>query len=340
MEAQIHKLRTLSLRSWLVAGCLTTAGTHGNACDLCSIYSAQVARGPVDSIYSAQEARGQVGKGFFAGVAEQFTRFGTLQLDGQEVPDSAGQYLNSSISQVFAGYNFTDRFGVQLNIPVIYRSFLRPAGFAMDRGTEAGLGDIALLGHAVLLNHNRENWTFNWTVLGGVKFPTGSTQRIQEEFAETEVPGAPESGIHGHDLTLGSGSFDGIVGTSLFTRWHQGFLAAQVHYAIRSTGDYDYRFANDLMWSGGPGAFLLLREKYTLALQINVSGEYKGLDTFQGTQAEDTGTTSVFLGPQILFTWSDKLSAQVGLDLPVSIANTALQLVPDYRLRAAFTWRF
>jgi len=35
-----------------------------------------------------------------------------------------------------------------------------------------------------------------------------------------------------------------------------------------------------------------------------------------------------------------KLSAQVGVDLPVSIATMGEQLVPDYRVRAAITWRF
>jgi hypothetical protein len=338
--AGLKKIRAFSLKYWSIAGCLAVMEMSCKACDLCSIYSAPPAHNQFGSVESAEEARGQVGKGFFGGLAEQFTYFGTLQLDGQVQPNPVGQYLNSSISQVFVGYNFADRFGIQLNLPIIYRSFLRPEGFAIDKGTEAGIGDLALLGHAVLVNHASENGNITLSLMGGVKFPTGSTQRLQEEFNEIELPGAPESGIHGHDLTLGSGSYDGIVGTSIFTRWHRGFMAAQVHYSIRSTGDYDYRFANDLMWSGGPGMFLLLKQTCTLALQFNVSGEYKGLDTFQGASAADTGTTSVFLGPQFLFTWTDKLSAQVGVDIPVSIDNTALQLVPDYRVRAAFTWRF
>src|SRR5207248_6444890 len=105
--------------------------------------------------------------------------------------------------------------------------------------------------------------------------------------------------------------------------------SANVQYAIRTTGDIDYRFANDLTWAGGPGFLLLLRDKYTFALQAVVSGETKGRDTFQGAKADDTGVTAVYLGPQFTFTWSDKLSAEAGIDLPVSIRNTALQTVPD-----------
>ena len=78
------------------------------ACDLCSVYA-------------ATEAQGGSGKGFFAGVAEQYTYFNTLQIDGRDVPNEGNQYINSSVSQVFAGYNFNNRIGVQFNLPVIYR---------------------------------------------------------------------------------------------------------------------------------------------------------------------------------------------------------------------------
>jgi hypothetical protein len=43
-------------------------------------------------------------KGWYGAVGEQFTRFGTLQLDGNEVANPTGQYLNSSITQIVAGY--------------------------------------------------------------------------------------------------------------------------------------------------------------------------------------------------------------------------------------------
>lgn len=298
-----------------------------SACDLCAVYA-------------ANEARGDTGKGWFGGVAEQFTHFATLQEDGTEVPNDAHQWLDSSISQLFAGYNVTPRWGVQFNVPLIYRSFERPEGFATDRGTESGLGDVLLLGHVQLLRRESVDGSFVWNALGGVKMPTGSSTRIAEELDETEVPGAPESGIHGHDLTLGSGSWDGVVGTSLFARWRLAIFRGALQYNLRTRGDYDYRFADDLTWSGGPGALLLLHDNYSLSLLANVSGEHKGTDDLNGETAADTGIDSVFVGPELAFTWQDRLSAELGVDVPVSIDNTALQLVPDYRLRAALTWHF
>ncbi|NOS68905.1 MAG: hypothetical protein HOP33_03150 [Verrucomicrobia bacterium] len=297
------------------------------ACDICAVYS-------------AAQAHGEIGKGFSAGVAEQFTHFGTLQDSGNEVPDEANQHLDSSVSQLFVGYNFSERFGVQLNLPVIHRSFKRPEGFETDRGTESGIGDVSLIGHYQLIHRERMDRTFTWTVIGGIKLPTGNSDRLKEELDEVEVPGAPESGIHGHDLALGSGSVDGIVGTGMFARFGRGFFSANAQYAIRTEGRLDYQYANDFTWAGGPGAFLMFDEEQTLALQFVVSGETKPRDKFQGERAEDTGITAVYLGPQINYTWSDKLSAELGLDLPVSIQNTALQMVPDWRVRAAVTWHF
>src|SRR5215468_737296 len=61
-------------------------------------------------------------------------------------------------------------------------------------------------------------------LLTGIKFPTGDSSRLKEELHEVEVPGAPESGIHGHDLTLGTGSYDGIFGEQTALRYKNFFL--------------------------------------------------------------------------------------------------------------------
>jgi hypothetical protein len=78
----------------------------GLACDLCSVYA-------------ATEARGGSGKGLFVGLAEQFTRFDTVQIDGRDAANPGSEFINSSISQVFGGYNFSEQAGMQLSVPII-----------------------------------------------------------------------------------------------------------------------------------------------------------------------------------------------------------------------------
>lgn len=313
--------------------CLTAACAPSLlACDLCAVYS-------------AAESRGELGRGVFAGVAEQFTHFGTWQVDGVEVDNTPDERLDSSITQLFLGYNFTERFGVQVNVPLIYRSFRRLVDHDIVNDHESGLGDISLVAHLQILRQESPNSTLAWNLLGGVKLPTGDTSRLLEEVAEHEGQADPDqhehpSGIHGHDLALGSGSVDGIIGTSVYARWQRFFFTAATQYSIRSEGDYDYEYANDLVWSGGPGWIAILKEHFTLSLQANCTGEHKCQDTFLGQEAEDTGITSVFLGPELIATWGSHLSAEFGVDVPVSIHATALQIVPDWRLRGALTWHF
>jgi hypothetical protein len=298
------------------------------ACDLCAVYRSVEAKSATP--------------GLNLGVFEQYTHFGTMQLDGRQVPNPAGQRLDSSITQFLVGYQFTDSLGLQLNVPYIYRSFRRPTpDGAIENGTESGVGDLSLIGLYRPVTHLTEQTLFVWELVAGVKFPTGSSSRIREELAETEpAPGVPESGIHGHDLALGSGSYDGIVGSAIFASWQRLFVTAALQYDIRSRGAYQYRYADDLSWHFKPGGYLWLTHENSLGLQLALSGEHKGKDDLAGVSAEDTGMTAVFLGPELSYTWQEHLSAELGAEFPLIQDNTALQLVPDYRVKAAVTWHF
>lgn len=335
----------------LIAVGLAVMPLASSACDLCAVYS-------------ATHAQGLSVSGWSVGLASQFTHFATLRRDGERVADEVGQRLDSSITQVVARYGVTERFSVQANLPIISRSFRRPDGFAIDTGHERGIGDASVLGRMEIVHRDTERLTVICDVMAGVKLPTGRTTRLQEESLEmpaaaalvsalSSTPGriqlqhagghhaeAPESGVHGHDLTLGTGSTDAIVGTNLYLRRGRVFATGFVQYTFRQRGDYDYRFANDLTWEAAPGAYLYLGHVHTLALQAAFSGERKANDDFGGELADDTGITSVFVGPRLSYTYAMRLGAGVGADFPTHMKNTALQLTPDYRLRANVTWNF
>lgn len=324
------------------------------ACDICGCYTPQVE--PIPHMQSLTSTSWTAG--WFAAAAEQFTYFGTLQIDGREVKNPTGQYENSSITQLVAGYNINDRFALQLNVPLIYREFKRPEGFAIDRGSEGGLGDISLLLKSVFFHYasparrtfefagknpiaieHEPGFAISAILLTGIKSPTGDTNRLEEEFHEVEIPGVSLSGIHGHDLTLGTGSYDGIFGEQNSLRYQNIFMETNVQFTLRGDGAHQYHFANDLIWSGGPGYYFLRARDNVIGLQFVVSGEYKDVDRFRGLRAEDTGITSVFVGPRIVAA-RGKWSAELAVDLPVSIENTALQIVPDYRLRGGVSFHF
>lgn len=336
------------MRLVLICVIFLNGGALSQACDLCGCFTPQVAE---PSVQPTQP-------GFYAGLSEQFTYFGTLQLDGDEVPNPTGQYLSSSITQLFAGYEINERCAVQLTLPIIYRNFKRPEGFTIDRGTESGIGDLSLLLRTVAFTYSsgggrtfdvsgknpvavehEPDFTFSAVLLTGIKFPTGDTSRLEEEFHEVQIPGAPPSAIHGHDLTLGTGSFDGIFGEQNSLRYKNFFLETNLQFTLRGDGDHQYHFANDLLWSGGPGYYFLRNRETIAGLQFELSGEHKDVDRFRGKPADDTGITSVFLGPRVVVSHG-RWSAEAAAEFPVLIDNTALQVVPDYRLRAGFSFHF
>jgi hypothetical protein len=310
-------------------------------CDVCAIYTATEMR----------ETRA----GMRLGVWEQWSQFGTERLGGTEVTLPAEEHMDSSVTQFLVGYTLTPRLGIQLTVPYVDRSFTRIRDHRLEEGTERGIGDVALLGNVLAYSTVVGDSTLRFTLFGGVKFPTGDSSRLGEEFVEPETGRAQarsrttrarldilplEGGLHGHDLALGSGSFDGVTGGQLFWSWRRLFVGAIMQYAIRSTGDFDYRYANDLTWVGGPGVFALLTHRYSVALQGVLSGETKGKDSQQGRTADDTAMTALYAGPGLSATWGTSFSGEVTVDLPVIQHNTGLQLVPDIRVRGGFTWRF
>jgi hypothetical protein len=342
------------MKTWMIVLSLLVSGAvSSRACDLCGCYTPQL-----EAMPGMEPNEHQWWTGFYGAVAEQFTRFGTLQVDGHEVSNPTGQYENSSITQLVAGYTINDRFAIQLNTPLIYREFKRPEGFAIDRGTESGLGDMSILLKTVAFHYTsgggrefdvsgknpvaieREpDFTFSLVLLTGLKFPTGDSSRIEEEFHEIDVPGAPPSGIHGHDLTLGTGSFDGIFGGQTSLRYKNLFAEESLQFTLRGDGSHQYHFANDLTWDGGPGYYFIRNSQTIVGIEFMISGEHKDVDRFRGKPADDTGITSLFVGPRVVASHGH-WSAEADVDLPVLIHNTSFQAVPDYRVRGGIAFHF
>jgi hypothetical protein len=332
--------------SGIAATLLLLYGMPARACDVCAIYIA------------TEVSQGRTG--FRAGLGQQYTDFGTEQLNGHPIP-SFGEYLNSSITQFLLGYQFTDRFGVQLNIPFIARTFRRLEDGRLVNGDAIGAGDLSLTGTLLAFDRATERSVLLVHLLGGLKLPSGNPDLLAEELEPESQPalasalrgipahdtgggdhhgGGRASGIHGHDLALGSGSVDGILGASVYWSLDRFFLSAATQWAVRREGAFEYRYANDLTWLGGPGWYPLLHHDYTLGLQAVLSGETKGKDTQAGKRLDDTGITALYLGPALRFTWGTQLSVELAGDLPLLQNNTALQIVPNFRFRGGVVWRF
>ena len=331
------------LAAWLVAGSPLTA------CDLCAIYS-------------ADNTRAQRGAGWVFTVSESFIPFDTLLLDGKEIKGRDLDFRDTSITHLVPGYNFSRRFGLNLNVPVVDHDFQRtevrysltaPPVVRTERGSAVDLGDLSLIARYTIFDRAAMEYGVAVNLLGGVKFPTGDTDRIADEVEQTRIfdafvpPGTPHdplghavSGVHQHDLSPGSGSFDGVFGVALRSRWQRWFLNAQFQYYLRTEGESTFRYGDDLSVAGGPGAYVLLAKRCTLSLQANASYDTMARDELLGRISNRTGLTGWYLGPQLALTATEHFSAVAGVDVPLHFTNNGLQNVPDYRFHASLVWRF
>jgi hypothetical protein len=319
------------------------------ACDLCAVYR-------------AADANGENGKGFVFSMAEQFIPYRTSQFEGDVVHPATPDFVDSSITHLVPGYNFSSWLGISLSVPVTYLKFRRtdldysltaPPVLSTERGTEFGLGDMALIGRVAVLQKSTMEYGVVVNILGGVKFPTGDADRLKDEVDQAKLfesllpPGTPHdplghsiSSVHQHNLALGSGSYDGIFGLTANARWQRWFFNGQFQYYLRTKGEAGFEYGDELMVSGGPGVFALLNRSYTLSLQANVVYDTIARDELLGQLSNQTGLTAWYLGPLLNFTWGSRFSANLGVDVPLRIENHGYQSVPDYRLHGGLSWRF
>jgi len=329
----------------LALGCLLLVSLDApvSACELCAIYSADSASGNLDA-------------GLLFTIAEQYVSSHTLQAEGYTftaIPFLSQAYVDSSYTHLVPGYNFSSRIGVSVNAPIIHRNFhqtqfLTTGGNVDEKGTVSGLGDVAVIGRVGFVQKNEMDDSINVNLLAGVKFPTGDTERLDAEVADAKAdlvaygPGHDHSsigGVHQHDLSLGSGSYDSVFGVASTFRWRRWFLNNQAQYYLRTEG-HSYEMGDVIIVSGGLGAYVLLGKGNSLSLQASTYYESAARDRLIGQISNQTGTTAWYLGPLITLTLGEHFSANAGADLPLRIYNHGLQTVPDYRIHGGFTWRF
>ena len=315
------------------------------ACELCSIYSTE----------NASATRGEGSSGLIFTLSQQYVPFDTLQVEGEKAsgaPFFEAAYMNSAITHFVPSYNFSSRFGVSLNVPYVYRDFRRtevtPFGMRINEsGTISDLGDTALIGRWTAFQKRDMDYSVILNLLAGVKFPTGDTDRLEDErdqeilyrkaFGENHSHAI--GGIHQHDLSPGTGSFDGVFGATSNLRWKRFFFNLQGQYYLR-TEAIDYEMGDLTIVSAGPGVYALLGDRTTLSIQAQGFYEKQESDRSLGQENIQTGFTAWYFGPLLTFTWGEHFSANAGVDIPLDIDNRGIQSVPDYRVHGGVSWKF
>ena len=291
------------------------------ACDLCSLST-------IDGF--------DHGPGWNAGLGLRITQLDHIQTEGVTIGNAENQYLNSTIIQATLAYQFDEHWSLQAILPYLHRSYRRVEDGEIENGEESGLGDAVLAVTGSLIRGDRAN-RYVLLATAGLKMPTGDSARLAEEENETApVPGVTESAVHGHDLALGSGSWDGVFGVGARVTHHRWFASADLQYSLHTEGDHHFRYGDDLIWSAGPGYQVWPGEEISTGIQALVSGETKAEDTANGERSTDTALTAWYVGLAATVT-AGTWSGEIGGDLPITIDNSGTQAVPTWRARASAT---
>jgi hypothetical protein len=173
--------------------------------------------------------------------------------------------------------------------------------------------------------------------------------RTPKVFQSFLPPGTPHdplghsvASVHPHMLALGSGSYDGVFGLTVNARWRQWFLNGQFQYYLRTKGEAGFKYGDEVIVSGGPGVYVVSSDSWTLSFQLNALYDSMGRDELLGQVSNRTGQTAWYVAPFpfVALTIGEHFSGNVGVELPVRIANNGFQSVADYELRGGISWRF
>ena len=153
-----------------VASVVLFHSQSANACDVCALYSAVQNESPVENAFRLS-------------LAEQFTALDRIKTDGHYTENTYNQFLKSSVTQVSGQYDVSSSTSLQLVVPVVSRTWRRIEDEKVQRGSDAGIGDITLLAHYVPVNYSNGDLLARLRVFGGVELPTGDAHYLGEESA-------------------------------------------------------------------------------------------------------------------------------------------------------------
>lgn len=286
---------------------------------------------------SADHGPGTSGSGFTALTAEtlQPGKFSSsFQFDWTEFDVPGGQpegvdLLDRSFLSTFnIGYGVADNFQLGLT----YGYFAAEGNREFEDGEKVtfdpdGFTDLWLTGK-YRFYHGPAG---QLAVLGGLKFPTGESDLLNSEGERVE-PAA----------TAGTGAWDGQAGLAYTVPLNAALtFDASALYTFRGER-YDYRLGNrldaatSLAWRvcGDAKSY----PQVSLVAEATLRHVQKSKEG--GEDDDDTGGTVLFLSPGVKISFTERLAASVGVQLPVIQNVNGSQVETSFRVMTGLSFAF
>jgi hypothetical protein len=228
---------------------------------------------------------------------------------------------------------------LDVNLPFTSKAYTERPNNTYDSDRETSLGDMSLLITLQPYAEADRYGSVDWRIRAGAKLPTGDADQLNSyTLAETINNGG--SNVYSFDHAIGSGSFDWILGSSLFLRDDRFVGIADAQYIGRTTGENDFRFGDKVTAHVTPGYVFFQRGKDIFVFLVDSSYTFVGEADSSGSKVPNTGESSFYMGPRVLATFNDVFSTYVGVSLPLYHDMTGTQLATDYQIIASVMGAF
>jgi hypothetical protein len=230
--------------------------------------------------------------------------------------------LNASLG---LAYGLNHHITLSAELPYVRRDNLREAddGMAERLGSIAGVGDLNLLAKYRLTDDESSGFA----LIGGLKFPTGSTHKTSSDGERLETEHQP-----------GTGSWDPIFGASASTKLGALQLTASGLYQLSTTGVQRTRLGNRLQ--AGIALSHRFGEQAHEHLEshnhhhgdeldehheqpqsswdafVELAGEWEGRQKVDGETEKASGGKWAWVAPGVRFNTSSGWSASAGVAIP------------------------
>ena len=189
-----------------------------------------------------------------------------------------------------------DRFTLVAEMPYVVREAIEveDADNLGKKQRSEGWGDLSLIGIYKVLVKDDDFLG----ITGGVKFPTGETKNNNFQGERFEV-----------ELQPGTGSYDYPIGIVYRHTISPIVLSGNVSYVIKTKGSQEFQYG-DLFFASLNADYTLNPQskafQTNVALEMNIHHEQKQTD--HGVKKEDSGETSLFMGPGVSIKANDNVS--------------------------------
>lgn len=247
------------------------------------------------------------------------------------------KYTVSRVHRFKASGELTSRWGADLMLPYIVRSHghvhhHRGADIS-DAWNVGGVGDVEAQGRYRFLRSEAPSRPA-FTLLAGVKLPTGRENETNAAGDEADVPVQPGSGSW--DIFTGISSLQNFTAPSLTGPRDLPLFFSGV-YRFNGTGKQRYRRGDVLQVNAGAIYPLFSRVGASLQLNLRVNREDDKGATREET--EKTGGTALYATPGLEVRAGDALRVYAHVQFPLYQRVQSLQITCPYSVISGVSWR-